>query len=414
MSRAKPPARAAKRKEAVCVNLTFTTQEVVHTACKQMGYEETDSYTNCHLFWYENAKCAAIASTLTPWQFANHFGASFVLCNKVELARRFEEMRSLLPSIYDFHPRNFIFPQQLRAFESYIRHQPEPETFIIKPDKGCAGQRIRIVQGFETLSHYKDTAVCQEYISPFLLNRLKFDLRVYVLMTSIDPLRVYIHKENMVRFCTEKYVAPKKCNLRRKYCHLTNYSVNKENPKFVENTEDNEDIAHKRGTTSVFAQMASLGVDVDALQDRIDEIIQLTLLAVQQEYISDYKRTVKTQDERSRLFEILGFDILIDEELNPWLIEVNNNSSLIADSPFDETIKLSVVKGALEIMNLKCSFRRKVMAKQRGKGPISLFDGHKESERSLATNWRQILPIAEPEAKGRVFERVSRLLPVRH
>jgi tubulin polyglutamylase TTLL6/13 len=101
------------------------------------------------------------------------------------------------------------------------------------------------------------------------------------------------------------------------FCHLTNYAVNKENPKFVENTEDNEGSAHKRGTTSVFAEMAGLEVDVDALQDRIDEVIQLTLLAVQQEYIDDYRRTVKTQDERSRLFEILGFDILIDEELKP-------------------------------------------------------------------------------------------------
>jgi tubulin polyglutamylase TTLL6/13 len=114
--------------------------------------------------------------------------------------------------------------------------------------------------------------------------------------------------------------------------------------------------------------MASLGVGVDALQGRIDEIVQLTLLAVQQEYIDDYRRTVKTQDERSRLFEILGFDILTDESLKPWLIQVNNNTSLIRDSPFDETIKLSIVKGALEIGNLKRSFKRKVMARQSGKG----------------------------------------------
>jgi hypothetical protein len=97
---------------------------------------------------------------------------------------------------------------------------------------------------------------------------------------------------------------------------------------------------------------------------------------------------------------------LIDESLKPWLIEVNNNTSLIGDSPFDETIKLSVVKGALEIVNLKRSFKRKVMARQSRKGQISLFDGRKELERSLATNWRQILPIDESDPKFRRFKDV--------
>jgi tubulin polyglutamylase TTLL6/13 len=190
--------------------------------------------------------------------------------------------------------------------------------------------------------------------------------------------------------------------------------VNKENPRFIENTGANEERAHKRGTTTVFAQMASLGVDVDALQWRIDEIIELTLLAVQQEYIDDYKRTVKTQDERSRLFEILGFDILIDEDLNPWLIEVNNNASLIGDSPFDERIKISVVKGALEIINLDHSFKRRVMARRSGKSLSSLFDGRKESERSYATNWRQLLPAEGSNPRSELFQTVSRLVRPKH
>jgi tubulin polyglutamylase TTLL6/13 len=411
MSRANPSlvaqAEAGNERDRISVNLTFTKQALVHAACQQMGYAETSSYTDCLLFWYQNARSAAIASTLSLWQFANHFGASFVVCNKVELARRFEAMRAVLPLIYHFHPRNFIFPEELRVFEDYVRHEGENQTFIVKPNERGAGYGIKLVQGFEGLQRYKESAVCQEYISPFLLNRLKFDLRVYVLVTSVDPLRVYIHRENMVRFCTEKYVPPDRSNLGRKFCHLTNYSVNKDNPKFVANTGDNEGSAHKRSTTSVFAQMAEDGVDVVGLQAKIDKVVQLTMLAMQQEYIDNYRRTVKTQDERSRLFEILGFDILIDEQLNPWLIEVNNNTSLKGGSPLDEELKLSVIKGALTIVHLKRSFKAKVMARQRGRGPASLFNGRKESERSQTTNWRQILPVEESHPDYRLFQTVS-------
>jgi tubulin polyglutamylase TTLL6/13 len=159
--------------------------------------------------------------------------------------------------------------------------------------------------------------------------------------------------------------------------------------------------------------MEAKGVDIGALQGRIDEIIQLTMLAVQQDYINDYRRTVKAQDERSRLFEILGFDILIDADLNPWLIEVNNNTSLEGDSsPFDETLKLSVVKGALQIVNLQNSFKKKVLARRQGRSQQSLFDGRKESERALATAWRQLLPLSGFDSKRGLFDTVSHLVRV--
>jgi tubulin polyglutamylase TTLL6/13 len=411
-SAAAPPAVPPANNNPVRVNLTFTNQEFVRKACEDLGYAQTESYSDCMLFWYANAKSAAIASTLSPWQFANHFGASFALCNKVTLAQKFAAMQAILPSTYNFHPRNFIFPQQLREFERYIGRQTEPETFIVKPDKGCAGQGIRIIQDFGLVAHYKVSAVCQEYIRPYLLNQVKFDLRIYVLVTSVDPLRVYIHNENMVRFCTERYVPPNKSNLRKVFSHLTNYHVNKENPKFVENNEDNEERAHKLGTVSVFAELARNGVDVRALQDRIDEIVQLTLLAVQQDYIDDYQKTVKAQDERSRLFEILGFDILLDADMKPWLIEVNNNTSLEGESPFDETLKVSVIKGALQIVDLQGSFKKKVLARRQGRSQQPLFDGRKESERALATGWRQLLPLAASDPRGRTFGDVSRLVLV--
>lgn len=48
--------------------------------------------------------------------------------------------------------------------------------------------------------------VISKYISnPLLLNSYKFDIRLYVLVTSIDPLKVYIYNEGLVRFASEPY-----------------------------------------------------------------------------------------------------------------------------------------------------------------------------------------------------------------
>ena len=69
-----------------------------------------------------------------------------------------------------------------------------------------------------------------------MIDGLKFDLRIYVLLAGIDPLRIYMYKEGMVRFATEKYESPNYGNLSN-YCqHLTNYAINKESSKYVFNT----------------------------------------------------------------------------------------------------------------------------------------------------------------------------------
>lgn len=57
-------------------------------------------------------------------------------------------------------------------------------------------------------------------------------MRIYVLLCGVNPLRIYIHKDGIARFCTEEYVEPKGSNMDNLYMHLTNYAINKNNDKF--------------------------------------------------------------------------------------------------------------------------------------------------------------------------------------
>jgi hypothetical protein len=70
--------------------------------------------------------------------------------------------------------------------------------------------------------------VAQRYLAkPLLINGLKFDLRVYALVISCDPLRVFVYREGLARFCTVPYARPTAANLGTACMHLTNYAVNK-------------------------------------------------------------------------------------------------------------------------------------------------------------------------------------------
>ena len=69
-------------------------------------------------------------------------------------------------------------------------------------------------------------------MNPFLLEDLKFDLRIYVLLYGVNPLRIFQFKEGLVRLATEPYVAPTGDNIDNLFIHLTNYAINKNNDNF--------------------------------------------------------------------------------------------------------------------------------------------------------------------------------------
>jgi hypothetical protein len=72
----------------------------------------------------------------------------------------------------------------------------------------------------------------QRYVdNPYLINGKKFDLRIYVLVTGVDPMRVYVHSQGLTRISTSDYSLS---NTKDKFAHLTNYSINKDSAHFVE------------------------------------------------------------------------------------------------------------------------------------------------------------------------------------
>jgi tubulin polyglutamylase TTLL4 len=71
-----------------------------------------------------------------------------------------------------------------------------------------------------------------------LLRGHKYDLRIYVLVTCYDPLKIYLFEEGLVRFATQPY-STDKSSLSKRFIHLTNFSVNKKASNYVSNKNVN-------------------------------------------------------------------------------------------------------------------------------------------------------------------------------
>ena len=98
--------------------------------------------------------------------------------------------------------------------------------WIMKPNAGSQGKGITLITSFDEVPRGKNVVISQYISNPFLIDGHKFDLRIYVAVTSINPLRIYVYDEGLARFASEKYDTK---DLKNVFSHLTNYSINKKN-----------------------------------------------------------------------------------------------------------------------------------------------------------------------------------------
>ena len=77
--------------------------------------------------------------------------------------------------------------------------------WIVKPSCSSQGKGIFMVDDISEVPLNESLVISRYIDNPLLINGLKFDLRLYVLVTSFDPLKIYVYNEGLVRFASEPY-----------------------------------------------------------------------------------------------------------------------------------------------------------------------------------------------------------------
>ena len=181
-------------------------------------------------------------------------------------------MHQNFPGEYDFAPRTWTLPTDYGAFVRHCSAHPN-QIFINKPENGAQGRGISLLRGKRTLGP-TDRGVVQEYIDrPLLLDGFKVDFRLYVLVTSVAPFRIFLHDNGLARLATVPYEAPNPKNLQQSMLHLTNYSLNKSSANFKET--DAEHTGHKRSFAWVLRWLKQSGYNVVKIMVKTFPILQL-------------------------------------------------------------------------------------------------------------------------------------------
>ena len=135
-------------------------------------------------------------------------------------------------------------PDDLETYRAAHKAKKK-DIYISKVSISSQGSGIKILHNYRefkmpTVTKYFDSVVQKYLATPMLLDNKKHDLRLYVVIVSVDPLIAYLNDEGLARFCTEDYAEPDPQNTKNDAIHLTNYAVNKGNDNFVLTEELNE------------------------------------------------------------------------------------------------------------------------------------------------------------------------------
>ena len=290
----------------------------------------------------------------------NHFRNHYELTRKNLMAKNLKRLKKQIErehgkiesSKLDFFPQTFELPSEYHMFVEEFKKQPG-QLWIMKPIAKSQGKgiflfkRLKDIMDWKKEDYYRsidekredketpEAYIVQRYIdNPYLVGGRKFDLRVYVLVSSYIPLKAWLYRDGFARFTNVRYSLN---SIDDQYIHLTNVAIQKQAPDY-----DPDGLKWSLQQLRMYLT-AKHGISVvQELFRLMDEIFIRSLQSVQRVMIND-----------KHCFELYGYDILIDADLKPWLCEINASPSLTASNQADYDLKYAMLSDVLNVLDIE-------------------------------------------------------------
>lgn len=282
--------------------------------------QDLDQY---NLIWTHDYPFQSIKK-LEPRQRINHFPGTGFITNKVTLSTT-----PRVPHIL----KAFRLPMEKDRFLAYAKQNPG-KTWIQK----SSSHRGISIETMETVNLNANDTLVQEYMSnPLLIDGKKFDIGIYAVLTSVEPLRVYIYEaESLLRFCADTYI---------------DKQTNQFNSSNIDSFVVGDDytpiwlmpslLRHYIGANLSMKQTLNTYLkrfkkDGEQIWSQIEETIRrvykmkehhLARMSRMYQEANNYNDT-SVEGSLNQFFEMVRFDFIVDDNLNVYLMEANMSPNL--------------------------------------------------------------------------------------
>ncbi|XP_053782893.1 probable tubulin polyglutamylase TTLL9 isoform X2 [Desmodus rotundus] len=290
----------------------------------------------CDISWLrENFDHTYMDEHVRISHFRNHYELTrknYMVKNLKRFRKQLErEAGKLEAAKCDFFPKTFELPCEYHLFVEEFRKNPGI-TWIMKPVARSQGKGIFLFRRLKDIMDWRKGTAGKKLTS---MEAQQARGTVNPSGSHYIPLRAWLYRDGFARFSNTRFTLN---SIDDQYVHLTNVAVQKTSPDYHPKKgckwmlqRFRQYLASKHGPEAV-----------ERLFSDMDNIFIKSLQSVQKVIISD-----------KHCFELYGYDILIDQDLKPWLLEVNASPSLTASSQEDYELKTCLLEDTLHIVDME-------------------------------------------------------------
>lgn len=325
---------------------------IVTDLLRAHGWDSTGGL-DWDLYWDIDAPDEGVFRACGGRRRLNHLYGSSALSNKAALHHTLSVARERLARVgttdlLAWAPRTFVMPDHFDAWRAAAAWEPDT-WWIRKPAALSRGRGVSLIERVTDVAPEAGWIVQEYFASPHLLDGRKYTLRLYVLIESLAPLRVWLHRDGFAKLASRPFSREPEDRADR-FRHLTNPDVLADDATAPVSSDNLTLDAYRR-------RLVGDGVDVDALWLRIRAAVASTILAG----CGPMRRAATGANiNTDGCFELLGIDVLVDDRFVPHVIECNLGPSLAVEadasttaSREERTVKQQVVADVLRVTGLE-------------------------------------------------------------
>ncbi len=332
----------------------------------ELPVEPVDSAPEADLLWIRK-NYREWYDKLGPFQAINHIPLERAMIRKVDLAQNLHRhgasQSETTFSHADFFPPTYCL-NDLEERTAFVRQLPEVDhpdnLWILKPSNLSKGLGVKIGWDFawlrKALSKHGEITfryegrtleyVIQRYIkNVLLLDGKKSEIRIYWLIASLDPLLVLMYPEGTARLTLKPY---KLDDFANPLIHITNAYQQKKHGGY------NPDAVLKWSFPRLQEYLSN---EKGAPRNFFDEVLRPKLRQTLAYVVRASIERLKQTPSSGFFFGLYGADFILDDELTPWLAEIQKGPGLSHDDIVKQRVMPAMLRGAasivLEILALK-------------------------------------------------------------
>ena len=283
----------------------------------------------------KNWKKTILKYIISEYQKINRYLNYEEYSTKSGLYLNYKEMKNKFPFDYNFMAETYSYPEDkeeiILKFQNYKFENNLDNLWLLKPKNGRLGIGISILKNISDIN--RNYVVTKFFNNPNLIRGSKYDIRFHGLITGVKPMKLYLYKEGFVKISSVKYNFS---NFNDKFSFITNVGFQIKSSKYkYPKTEEEINDSDLWNLSILKEYFSKNGLDYEKLYEEIKDIFIKMVFSIRKKLIENIE---KNNLKNSNFYQLIGFDILLDNNLKPMLLDANPYCALHGDNAAEKYI----------------------------------------------------------------------------